>query len=162
MKYTYLIKDDKIIAKVINVKDSDLVNGVRIATEKEIEKFELENLREDKLNELNEFEGLKDCYFLTLCDESGNCLTQHDKWLHNLISPFIAFFDEKGNIVAKELSLELIGKIKAEMNKRSFAIKGKWKELQFIISQATKTKLKSTNYIQVLKDMPREINIDLL
>ena len=53
MKYTYLIKDDKIIAKVINVKDSDLVNGVRIATEKEINKYELENLRQKTIEEVN-------------------------------------------------------------------------------------------------------------
>ena len=162
MKYTYLIKDNKIIAKVINVKDSDLVNGVRIATQEEIDNFELENLREDKLNELNEFEGLKDCYFLTLLDNDGNSFTKHDKSIHNLIAPFVAFFDEEENVIEKELSLELIGKIKAEMNKRSFAIKVKWKELQFIISQATKIELKSTDYIQILKDMPREINIDLL
>ncbi len=158
----YCIENNKIFHVARERQDFLLSDNCRIATQKEIDKYELENLREAKLNELNNFENSNECYVLTLLDNSGNLLTQHDKWLHTLIAPFVAFFDSKRNVVAKELSLELIGKIKGEMNKKSFATKGKWKELQFIISQATKTQLKNTDYIQILKDMPREINIDLL
>jgi hypothetical protein len=132
------------------------------ASKKDIEAFDLENLRKQKESELKAFENTNECYTLTLIDNNGNSLTKHDKWLHTLISSYVVFFSDKGDIVNKEFTIAQVNTVKGEMNKKTFSIKLKFNELLENIKVASKEVLNQTDYIKILQDMDRILNVDEL
>ena len=131
-------------------------------TKKDIEVFELESLRKQKESELKAFENTNECYTLTLIDNNGNSLTKHDKWLHTLISSYVVYFSDKGDIVNKEFTIAQVNTVKGEMNKKTFSIKLKFNELLENIKVASKEVLNQTDYIKILQDMDRILNVDEL
>jgi len=72
-------------------------------TEEEIQVYELEKLRKQKLKELERFYALSELWTFTVKDNEGNSLTREQNWFLSRITKNIFLISNKGKEVSKTI-----------------------------------------------------------